>query len=117
MTLRAPPGLATLATIPALAHESGVSYWTMLRRLMVLHGRDRQRGESHCLWLFRAPGGTWRVNRRRLYAEHPELFGAPAPEDLQDQVHELRESFRMLLQKVNSLHAVIREHRAEHRAR
>lgn len=108
--------LASPVSIPALARKAGVPRATMFRRLMRMHAADALLGADRAAWLFRrSDTGRWCVNLSRMYAEHPEEFDTPTPEDLQSQIVEVREYSRETRKQVNALHAGLREHREEHR--
>lgn len=87
---------------------------TLFRQLLGLHALDRQRGDGHALWLFRARVGPWSVNLPRLRLEHPERFGVPSPEELHQQLVEVRDYGRFTRRRVNALISGFRAHRAEH---
>lgn len=114
MKLTRQPELTRPVTIPALARKNGVPRRTLFRRLLMMHLGDRARGPEHTLWLFRHGSGPWSVNLSRLYAEHPEMFDAPTPEELQAQVAEIREYSKYTRRQVNALYATFHDHRRAH---
>lgn len=81
-------------TIPAFARQHKTPRRTMFRRLMTMHGKDRDQaaamGQPFVPWLFRyAHDGRWRINLTRLRASHPEIFSAPSPRELEDRINKL----------------------------
>lgn len=109
------PEFTRPVTIPYLAKRVGVPRRTLFRQLIVWHAADRRRGAEHTLWLFRHGEGPWSVNLSRLYAEHPEFFDAPTPEELQTQIAEVRAHSVQTRKEVHGLAAAFREHAALHR--
>jgi hypothetical protein len=113
------PSLVPHVTIPSLARKLGQDRKTMFRRLKMLHAGDRRRGESHTQWLYRhSATGAWSVNLSRLYAEHPEMFEAPTPEELEARLAAVEEKIATAHRRLEALFGSLREHvRRHHGAR
>lgn len=117
MKLPPSPELARPITIGALARERNIQRSTLFRRLMRWYAEDKKRGPEHTLWLYRPRRGcAWSINRSRLYAEHPEFWDAPTPEELESRIERVEEHVRELRRQQNALHASFRGHRKEHQA-
>lgn len=111
-----PPLPTTTMTIPRLARAVGMARRTLYRRLAAMHKADRARGGEHALWLHRPPEGPATVNLARLRLEHPEMFGVPSPEELHEQLVEVRQHGVQTRKMVNALGAAFREYRVRGQA-
>ena len=85
-------------TVPQLARALKLEPRTLLRRLLAMHGRDRQaEGATFVPWLYRIGGeGWWRVNVSRLRNAHPELVEAPSNEELDTRLRRVEKSVEVL---------------------
>lgn len=108
--------LATLVTLPQLAHMLGLHRSTVWRWLVRLRQTNRVSGRRE--WLVRLSKGErgMRINLQKLRRAHPELFDEPSPEELTNRLERVEGEVEQLKVRQNAHGSAIRDHAKKLRA-